>query len=77
MKDRPSNAPLEFDAEQRSGEELMTVPEVAAFLRLTPKGVYSLVERRKIPFVKVSNRVRFRRADVISWLEENRVPVVG
>lgn len=53
---------------------LMTVSEVADLLRLSPKGVYSLVERRCIPFVRISNRLRFSRRDVISWLEENRVP---
>ncbi len=53
---------------------IMTVAEVADLLRLKPKGVYSLVENRRIPFVKVSNRVRFFRADVLAWLQENRVP---
>lgn len=55
-------------------EALLTVDDVAALLRLTVKGVYSLVEGRRIPFVKVSNRVRFLPDDVRSWLQENRVP---
>lgn len=55
-------------------ETLLTVDDVAALLRLTVKGVYSLVEGRRIPFVKVSNRVRFLPGDVRSWLQENRVP---
>lgn len=54
--------------------ELLTVPEVASLLRLTHKGVYSLVEKRRIPFIKVSNRLRFARDDVLRWLAENRVP---
>jgi excisionase family DNA binding protein len=54
--------------------ELWTVPEVADFLRVSRKGVYSLVETRKIPFVRISNRIRFFRSDVLAWLEENRVP---
>ncbi len=55
---------------------LLTVAEVAEFLRLTPKGVYSLIENRRIPFIKVSNRVRFLESDVISWLRKNRVPTL-
>ena len=55
---------------------LLTVTEVAELLRLTPKGVYSLIENRRIPFVKVSNRVRFFESDVISWLRKNRVPAL-
>ncbi len=56
--------------------ELLTVDEVAELLRLTKKGVYSMVEARRIPHFKVSNRVRFARADVVRWLEENRVPAL-
>lgn len=57
-------------------DRLLTVRELAEFLRLTPKGVYAMVEARRIPFIRVSNRVRFRQSDVINWLEENRVPSV-
>ena len=57
-------------------EPLLTVQEVAEILRLTTKGIYSMVESRRIPFIKVSNRVRFQRADVLRWLQENRVPVL-
>ena len=57
-------------------EALLTVEEVAGILRLSAKGVYSLIEMRKIPFIRVSNRVRFFRADVLEWLRENRVPVL-
>ena len=57
--------------------DLLTVPEVATLLRLTDKGIYAMVSARRIPFVKVSNRVRFLRADVVQWLRENRVPASG
>lgn len=53
--------------------DLLTVPEVALLLRLTTKGIYAMVEARRIPFVKVSNRIRFLRSDVVLWLSENRV----
>jgi excisionase family DNA binding protein len=53
---------------------LLTVTDVAELLRLTKKGVYAMVEARRIPFIRVSNRLRFRRSDVLGWLEKNRVP---
>ncbi len=56
--------------------ELLTVPEVAELLRLTPKGVYALVESRRIPFIRVSNRVRFRRSEIEKWLDGQQVPPV-
>ncbi len=56
-------------------EELLTVNEVAAVLRMTPKGIYSLVSNKKIPYFKVSNRVRFKRDEIMTWLDSQRVPV--
>jgi excisionase family DNA binding protein len=33
-----------------------------------------MVAARRIPFIKISNRVRFERSAVVAWLERNRVP---
>jgi excisionase family DNA binding protein len=57
-------------------EALLTVEDLAGLLRLSTKGIYSLVENRKIPFIKVSNRVRFLPEDVMAWVRENRVPAL-
>jgi excisionase family DNA binding protein len=57
-------------------QPLLTVADVARLLGFSRKGVYSLVEHRRIPFIKVSNRVRFSRTDVVAWLQENRVPAM-
>ncbi len=54
--------------------KLLTVTEMADWLRLTPKGIYALVEARRIPFVKISNRLRFSQAEIERWLRDNRVP---
>lgn len=55
--------------------ELLTVEEVAELLRVTPKGIYAMTSGRRIPFVRVSNRVRFRRDEIERWLDGNRVDV--
>lgn len=57
-------------------EILLTVEEVSNILRLSAKGIYSLIEMRRIPFVRVSNRVRFLKSDVLEWIRENRVSVL-
>lgn len=53
---------------------LLTVTELAKLLRLTKRGVYSLIQQKRIPFIKISNRVRFDHQDVLQYLSENRVP---
>lgn len=62
------------DPEQQPSLQLLTVEEVAALLKLTRKGIYALVEARRIPFLKISNRLRFDYRDVVAWLWGNRVP---
>lgn len=57
-------------------DELLTPDDVCAVLRLSKKAVYALVERRAIPHIRVSNRLRFAKTDVLRWLEKNRVPAL-
>lgn len=44
---------------------LMTVPEVAEFLRTTERAIYAMVERNQLPgIVRLGRRVLIRRAEV-------------
>jgi excisionase family DNA binding protein len=48
---------------------LLTVADVAALLRTSPKAVYCLVERRQLPGVaRIGRRVLIRRDDLLDWL---------
>lgn len=49
-------------------DSLLTVPEVAEYLRVKPRTVYQWVWRRRIPFLKAGSTVRFRRAEIDEWL---------
>jgi len=59
-------APTDHDA-------LLNVDDVAALLRMSAKAIYNMVELRRVPFVRLGRRVRFRRADVLAWVEAQRV----
>lgn len=48
--------------------DLMTVREVADYLRLGERKVYDLVARREIPVVKVTGKLLFPRAHIDLWL---------
>ncbi len=52
---------------------LLTIPEVAKFLRISSTGVRRLQERRIIPFIKVGGSVRFLKEDILSYLRRQRV----
>lgn len=57
--------------------ELLTRDEVASLLKISRAGVYRLVERRQLPFYKVGHNLRFAKSDVMAYLLQRRVDVIG
>ncbi len=51
--------------------ELMTVEEIADYLRVTEKTIYRLLRQRKIPATKVGHQWRFDKASIDKWLHRN------
>ena len=50
--------------------EIVTLPEVARFLRVADKTVYALIARNGLPSFKVGGQWRFRRAEFPAWTSE-------
>lgn len=61
----------------RELEKLMTVVEVAAYLRLNRFTVYRLVESGNIPGFKVASQWRFKQHELEAWLQAKRNKRVG
>ena len=59
---------------QQPFNDLLTVPESAAFLRLKTPTIRAWVLGRKIPFVRVGRRVLVRRRDLEQLIESSTVP---
>jgi len=55
--------------------ELMTVEEMAGYLRVTEKTIYRLLRQGKIPSTKVGRQWRFNKTLVDKWLKRNSVGV--
>lgn len=53
--------------------ELMTVEEVAGYLRVTKKTIYRLLRRGSIPAIKVGHQWRFNKDSIDKWLKQNSV----
>jgi excisionase family DNA binding protein len=49
----------------------MTARELASILAVSPKTIYSYVERNMIPHFKIEANVRFRGRDVAEWLDRH------
>lgn len=54
----------------RPGNEILTIEEVAEYLRLTPQTIYKWAQERRIPAVKLGKEWRFRRSVLDRWLDE-------
>ena len=57
--------------------ELMTLSEVADYLRVTKKTIYRLLEQGKIPSTKVGRQWRFNREVINDWLSEHTKKIVA
>ncbi len=55
----------------KSGEgEILTIREVAGFLKVTERTIYRLAAAKKIPAFKVGGTWRFSRVDIDSWIKQ-------
>ena len=49
--------------------DVMTVDEVAEYLRIPRSSIYKLAQENRIPCKKVGRHWRFRRQAIENWLE--------
>ena len=53
--------------------EVMDVAGVAEYLGFSPSTIYEKVQTKDIPHVRIGNSLRFPKAVIDRWLEENTV----
>lgn len=51
-------------------DEILTLKEVAEYLKLAEKTAYRLAAEGKLPGFKVGGSWRFKREDIDRWIEE-------
>lgn len=50
--------------------EILTLEEVAAYLRLKPQTIYKWAQEKRIPAAKIGKEWRFRRSVIDRWLDD-------
>ena len=53
-------------------ESLMNVKDVAKFLKVEVAVVYAACNKGEIPFLKVGKLYKFKKADVLKWVEKDK-----
>jgi excisionase family DNA binding protein len=49
---------------------ILTIPEIAKYLKVTERTIYKLAAARKIPAFKVGGSWRFSRTSIDNWIEK-------
>ena len=55
-------------------DEILTLKEVAEYLKLAEKTAYRLAAEGKLPGFKVGGSWRFKTEDIASWIQEQKRP---
>jgi excisionase family DNA binding protein len=53
-------------------DQILTLKEVAAYLKLAEKTAYRLASEGKLPGFKVGGSWRFKRDDLETWIEKQK-----
>ena len=53
-------------------DEILTLKEVAQYLKLAEKTAYRLAAEGKLPGFKVGGSWRFKKEDIESWIKEQK-----
>jgi len=51
-------------------DEILTLMEVTALLKVAAKTVYTMAQKKEIPAFKVRGQWRFRREDIDRWIDQ-------
>jgi excisionase family DNA binding protein len=57
-------------------EKIYTPQEVAQYLKISKSKVYSLIQQRKIPYIRIQRNVRIRERDLKKWMHLRLVGVI-
>ena len=53
-------------------DQILTIKDVAIYLKLAEKTAYKLAAEGKLPGFKVGGSWRFKQADIESWIEAKK-----
>ena len=51
--------------------DILTLEEVAEYLRLKPQTIYTWAQEKKIPAAKIGKEWRFRRSVIDKWFNQH------
>jgi excisionase family DNA binding protein len=56
-----------------SEDIILTIPEVARYLKISKSKIYRLLSKKEIPHIKIGRNVRIRQTDLQTWVEKQTI----
>ena len=56
-------------ANSRNIPEFLTAKELEGILKISRKTIFSYVQRNLIPYVRIQSNLRFRKDEILDWIE--------
>ncbi len=53
-------------------DEIMTLKDLAEYLKIAEKTLYGYVQKGLLPGIKIGSAWRFRKSDIVAWLEDQK-----
>lgn len=54
-------------------DQVLTIKQVAEYLQVAEKTIYTLTQEGRLPAFKVGGQWRFKKEDIEKWIEENKL----
>ena len=64
-------------SKRTGGEEILTIKEVAGYLKVKERTIYRLSQAKKIPSFKVGGMWRYSQTDIDSWIKRQTAETHG
>ena len=58
--------------QKQSMSPILTVPEVARYLRVHPMTIYRLLRQKRIPALRVAHNWRFNTQEINRWIKDQQ-----
>ncbi|MCX7661052.1 MAG: helix-turn-helix domain-containing protein [Candidatus Omnitrophica bacterium] len=58
---------------QKTRKDLMTIEELAHYLKVKPRTIYEWLKQGKIPAIKLVGQWRFRKESIDRWLQQHEI----
>jgi len=50
-------------------DQILTIPEVARYLKISKSKIYYMVSKKQIPHIRIGRNVRVRETDLMRFLD--------